>query len=246
MLDVTDSTFPFSRPTIEVRSFRAVKATSHQNLFLKSISNLTPDGLHQLIFTSNQTTATWTMKVVLPKISLTGLLSLTKAQFHSHYHPSLRYHNIAVGAIIFKRSTANPHKILLLRRAAHDSAFPNMFAIPGGHVEDVELNILHALKREVREETTMLVERVVVQIDPLSWVTEGPGRAEANGSITRFKNLQLSFVCDVKDDAFQIDPEEHSEGMWASKEETKKSIMSTGMRRVVENAFMWKQAHVGV
>lgn len=62
----------------------------------------------------------------------------------------------------------------------------------------------------------------------------------------RCTNLQIKFVCDVEGDAFQTDPEEHSEGMWADKEEAEKLDMSTGMRRVVESAFMWKQADVGV
>lgn len=122
------------------------------------------------------------MNAILPETSLTGLLSLSKVQFHSHYHPSLRYHNIAFGAIIFKRSIANTHKLLLLRRAAHDSAFPNMFAIPGGHIEDTDLNIVHGLKREVLEEKTMLVQRVIDQVDPISWVTVRPGQVEGKGS----------------------------------------------------------------
>ena len=119
-----------------------------------------------------------------------------------------------------------------------------MFSIPGGHVEDSDLNILHGLKREVFEETNMLVQRVLDQIDPLAWVTVRSVQAEDKATVSKLTNLQIMFVCDVKDDTLRVDPEEHSEGLWADKEEAEKLNMSTGMRRVVESAFMWKEADV--
>ena len=182
------------------------------------------------------------MKTIISKLPLTGLLSLTKAQYHSLYSSSPRYDEITVGAIIFKPSTVNTHNILLLKRAAHDSAFPNMFAVPGGHVEDTDLSIFQGLKREVFEETTMLVRGIIDQIDPLAWVTESPVQGAAEASVTRLTTLQLNFVCDVEEMTFQVDPEEHSVGVWADREEAGRLDMSTGMRRVVENAFKWKEA----
>ncbi len=184
------------------------------------------------------------MKAIVPKIPLSSLLSLTKTQFYSHCHPPLRYNNILVGAVLFQPSTAGTHKLLLLKRAAHDSAFPNLFAIPGGHVEDNDLSILHSLKREVFEETTMLVRDVVDQIELLAWVTEKPIEGKEMGLLKKFTSLQLNFVCDVEGWAFKVDPEEHSVGVWANKEEVGKLEMSTGMRKVVDNAFRWKAAVV--
>ena len=109
-------------------------------------------------------------------------------------------------------------------------------------MEGTDLSIFQGLKREVFEETTMLVRGVIDQIDPLAWVTEGPVQGEAEASVKRFTSLQLNFVCDVEGTAFQVDPEEHSEGVWADREEAERLDMSTGMKRVVENAFKWKEA----
>ncbi|KAF6222021.1 hypothetical protein HO133_001989 [Letharia lupina] len=184
------------------------------------------------------------MKTLVPRMPLTGLLSLTKAQFHAQYSPSLGYNNLTVGAIIFKPSTANTHRLLLLKRAAHDHAFPGMFAIPGGHVEDTDLSIFHGLKREVLEETTMLVQGIIDQIDPLVWVTTRSVQKGESNSVTKSRSLQITFVCEVEGLAFQVDPEEHSMGIWADREEAEKVVMSTGMRRVVENAFKWKEAEL--
>ena len=184
------------------------------------------------------------MEAIIPKIPLSSLLSLTKAHFCSHYHPPLRYNNILVGAVLFQPSTAGAHKLLLLKRAAHDPAFLNLFAIPGGHVEDNDQSILHSLKRELFEETTMLVGDVVDQIESLVWVTEKSIEGEGVSLVKKFTSLQLNFVCDVEGWAFRVDPEEHSVGVWADREEMEKLEMSTGMRKVVDNAFRWKAAVV--
>ncbi len=175
---------------------------------------------------------------------LSSLLSLNKAQFYSHYRPLFRYDNILVGGVLFQPSLAGTPKLLLLKRAAHDPAFPNLFAIPGGHVEDNDLSILHSLKREVFEETTMLVRDVIDQIRSLASVTEKPIEGKEMGLVKEFTSLQLNFVCDVEGWAFKVDPQEHSVGVWADREEAGKLEMSTGMRRVVDNAFRWKAAEV--
>lgn len=119
-----------------------------------------------------------------------------------------------------------------------------MFAIPGGHVEDSDPSIFHGLKREVLEETTMQVRGVIDQIDPLAWVTVGSVQREDRVSVQEFTSLQISFVCAVEGETFHVDPEEHSVGVWADREEAGKLDMSSGMRRVVENAFKWKEAVV--
>ena len=119
-----------------------------------------------------------------------------------------------------------------------------MFAIPGGHVEDTDLSIFHGLKREVFEETTMLVQDVIDQIDPLAWVTSRRTQEEEKLLESEFTSLQISFVCNVEGVTFQVDPEEHSMGVWADKEEAAKLDMSEGMREVVDNAFKWKEAEL--
>ncbi|CAF9921101.1 hypothetical protein IMSHALPRED_005081 [Imshaugia aleurites] len=119
--------------------------------------------------------------------------------------------------ITFKPSTESSSRLLLLKRAAHDPAFPNMFAIPGGHVEDTDLSIFHALKREVFEETTVSVQAVIDQIDPLAWVSLRSTQGKEKVSAPSLTNLQIPFICKVEGVTFQIDPEEHSAGVWADK-----------------------------
>lgn len=184
------------------------------------------------------------MEAAIPKMPLSGLLSLTKAQLHSQYPRSLRYDRIVVGAIIFQPSTTTGNRLLLLKRAAHDPAFPNMFAIPGGHVEDTDLSIFRGLKREVFEETTMSIQAVIDQVDPLAWVTLRRTQGTENVSESKYTSLQMSFVCNVEGVTFQVDPEEHSMGVWADREEAAKLEMSEGMRGVVDSAFKWKEAEL--
>ena len=107
-----------------------------------------------------------------------------------------------MGAIIFKFFAAGNHKLLLLKLAAHDPAFPNMFAIPGGHVEDSDKDILHALNREVLEETALVVRAVKDQIEPLACTTERPTSGNGDSAETGPRSVQLTFVCDVEGDVF--------------------------------------------
>ena len=182
------------------------------------------------------------MKVTIPNISLTALLSMTETQVKARCPPFRCFDNIVVGAIIFKSFAAGNNKLLLLKRAAHDPAFPNMFAIPGGHVEDSDKDILRALKREVLEETALVVRAVKDQIEPLAWTTERTTQGKDNNAETGPRSVQLMFVCDVEGDVFKVDPKEHSVGVWADEAEAEKLEMSEGMRKLVKNAFEWKKA----
>lgn len=75
---------------------------------------------------------TYMMKVTIPNMSLSALLSMTESHLKARCLSFRCFDNIVVGAIIFKFFAAGNHKLLLLKRAAHDPAFPNRFAIPGG------------------------------------------------------------------------------------------------------------------
>lgn len=91
-------------------------------------------------------------------LDLQTLLSLTKSQYCVKYpspagHP---YDKIIVGAVIFHPTCSHPAKILLLKRVASEEFYPNVFEIPGGHVEDTDADIFQALVREVHEETAVI------------------------------------------------------------------------------------------
>lgn len=95
-----------------------------------------------------------------------------------------RITNFCVGAAIFYNNY-----LLLVQRAAH-SSYPLHWELPGGGCEGSDASILEALKREVREDTGLLVEKVVGQILPAETFNTGWYR--------RMKVwLKVSFVIEV-------------------------------------------------
>lgn len=83
-------------------------------------------------------------------------------------HP---YDKIIVGDVIFHPTSSPPAKILLLKRAANEDFYDNVFEIPGGHIEDAYADIFQALVREVREETALSFDSVKVSIEPCAYFT---------------------------------------------------------------------------
>ncbi|KAJ5041261.1 uncharacterized protein L3040_005809 [Drepanopeziza brunnea f. sp. 'multigermtubi'] len=82
-------------------------------------------------------------------------------------HPG-RFAHLCVGALIFRRRApaGGPaqSQLLLLQRAATDHA-PGVWEVPGGGVEPAEdATVLHAVVREVFEETGLRVGRFVRQV----------------------------------------------------------------------------------
>ena len=97
------------------------------------------------------------------------ILSLTKAKYRlQHLSPSGQpFDKMVVGAIIFYPSHSNPPKILLLKRAAHETAFPNVFELPSGKVEDTDASLYDRLEREIREETDLSIASVQGMVEPM-------------------------------------------------------------------------------
>ena len=179
-----------------------------------------------------------------PESDLQALLSLTKHQYRSNQpspdgHP---YDNIIVGAVIFHPTSSPPAKILLLKRAADEDFYPNVFEIPGGHVEDTDANLFQALVRETREETALSVNSVKASIEQFSYSIEKTVKRGDEDVVMQKSSLQLNFVCEIAEDMFRVNPEEHSEGMWAAKDEVGGLQMTEAMRLVVEDAFRWKES----
>ncbi|KAL8918694.1 MAG: hypothetical protein Q9172_005323 [Xanthocarpia lactea] len=123
---------------------------------------------------------------------------------------------LATGAIVFSAS-----RILLLQRAPGDT-MPNRWETPGG-AYDNDQTILHAVARELWEET-MLVAR---SVGPM--VGEGYTFKTRSGKMVR----KLNFIVEVErrggdgdgdgDGNFEVRlrPEEHQGSVWATKEEVR-------------------------
>lgn len=176
-----------------------------------------------------------------PELELQALLSLTKSQYRLKYpSPAGRpYDKVVVGAVIF-HPTASPHaKILLLQRVATEDFYPNVFEIPGGHVEDTDPDIWKAVAREVHEETALSINSVKASIESFTYSTEKTIMRGEEEIVVQSSSLQLNFVCEITEDMFRVNPEEHSDGMWVAEDEVGSLMMTEEMRLVVKNAFRW-------
>ncbi|KAL8661494.1 MAG: hypothetical protein Q9202_005559 [Teloschistes flavicans] len=167
-----------------------------------------------------------------------------------------QYNRIACSAFIFApprssptTTTANtttttpppPPRLLMLHRAAHDTHYPSHWETPGGSAETTDPTLLHALAREVYEESALRVTRFVAPIgtgSPFTHVEPDDGPV--------YHGLKLSFVVEVAEigafdegkegvgegqgggegeEAYwkgipvRLDPEEHQGFAWATEEE---------------------------
>lgn len=170
-------------------------------------------------------------------------LGLNKSQCLSTYldESGKPYDKLVVGAIIFKQTTKTVPNILLLKRAAHEKHYPDIFEIPGGKIEDSDPTVLDAVKREIFEETGLEVFEVIGSAKPFSYILEKrfvENSAEVS-SVWR-SSLQMNFVCEVvAGTIFRVDPNEHSEGRFVGRGEPVALEVTEQMRLVVEDAFSW-------
>ncbi|MCJ1353212.1 MAG: hypothetical protein MMC33_003197 [Icmadophila ericetorum] len=182
-------------------------------------------------------------------------------------HPE--YACLAVGAFIFwsahhvttPSSVTNSSRLLLVKRAASETAFPNRWEVPGGSSEHSDPTILHSIAREVFEETGLRLARVVQQVgDGVEFTTGWTDKSQ--------RWLKLSFEIEVAEiepahcDFFSVnhnhineipvptsievslDPNEHQDYRWVSEEEIQNAgegeglqIMTEDQRAVMLEAF---------
>ncbi|KAI9777493.1 MAG: hypothetical protein M1816_004715 [Peltula sp. TS41687] len=118
----------------------------------------------------------------------------------------------------------------MIKRAASEEAFPNAWELPGGHVEESDETMRHAVTREVLEETGQVVEQVVGEIDEMAW--EGPTT-----------NVQLNYVVSVRaGQDVKLNPVEHSAWLWASQGDLHDLYMTPEMRVRLEEHFCLRRS----
>ncbi|KAF4625449.1 hypothetical protein G7Y89_g12718 [Cudoniella acicularis] len=86
-------------------------------------------------------------------------LQMTTAQYRAAYTSKTTgnpHDKIVTGGIII----LGP-KILLVKRAATEIYYPNMFEFPSGNVDETDASILHSLIREVMEEIGLIIATVL-------------------------------------------------------------------------------------
>lgn len=183
--------------------------------------------------------STW--QTLLLKTNTKSTLSLSKAQYLEAYASASGdpYDKLVVRAIIFDPKSIDS-KILLIKRAAHETILPNMFKVAGSKVDNSDTTILDGLKREVMEETAMKIQNVNEIAESFCYAIE---KTIKQGKVEEFvqkTSLHLYFFCEVADAIFRVDPSEHSEGLWATRDEVLGLGMTEEMRFVVEDAFKWE------
>ncbi|KAK3377475.1 NUDIX hydrolase domain-like protein [Podospora didyma] len=142
---------------------------------------------------------------------------------------------LATGAIVFDRpSTETDPKILLIRRAPHDSK-PLLWETPGGGCDDTDESVLHSCARELKEEAGLEASVVGVVVPcPRASAEENSKIAEVEAEwgqnlggqffFTRKGKLvcKFYFVVEVKpDQEVMVDPKEHVAHVWATEEEVR-------------------------
>lgn len=140
-----------------------------------------------------------------------------------------------VGVIIFRpatisTSTSKP-QILLVRRSPDEDSFPNIWEIPGGHVEPGE-TVLQSLQRETFEETGLVIEKVVGEVARMEWELEKSGE----------KKVKFNYAVPVQEpNHILLNPEEHTEWMWVGEEQIEGLALTSEMEKVVRDALAFSE-----
>lgn len=148
------------------------------------------------------------------------------------------YDKIVVGAATLQ-SSETP-RILLLKRAAHEPYFPNVFELPSGKVDPGDPSLEHALVREVYEETGLHVTEILTELKPMIYTTEKTIVNDTAREILVTKSaIQLNYVVSVSDGEVKLSADEHSESCWASERELGELDITEAMKSVIGEAFEW-------
>jgi len=107
---------------------------------------------------------------------------------------------VVVGAII-QSAVSEKTELLLLERVA-DDFMGGLVELPSGGVDSGE-DLVVALKREVREETGLVVESIERYVGSFDY-TSGSGK----------KARQFNFVVTVQEEEVQLNPQEHQRYYW--------------------------------
>ncbi|KAI1105647.1 NUDIX hydrolase domain-like protein [Jackrogersella minutella] len=119
-------------------------------------------------------------------------------------HP--KFDGIAVGAFVF-----NPDgKLLLVQRAAHDS-LPSLWEIPGGACDFEDESLLHAVARELWEESGLYAKSIVTLVGE-----SRPFFVRGNRRMCKY-----SFLTEVEGYEVALDPNEHQAFLWVTEEEAR-------------------------
>ncbi|CAJ2506802.1 Uu.00g079880.m01.CDS01 [Anthostomella pinea] len=140
--------------------------------------------------------------------SIAAFKQTLRAYLDAHPEPEgITLDGIAVSAFVF-----NPEgKLLLVQRAVHDS-MPEKWEVPGGASDFEDGSLLHAVVRELWEESGLRATAV------------GKAIAVDDRFTTKRRNLQMrkfSFMVSVEGYHVKLDDNEHQKFSWVSEDEAR-------------------------
>ncbi|KAK2068127.1 hypothetical protein P8C59_002790 [Phyllachora maydis] len=134
---------------------------------------------------------------------------------------------VATGALVF---SADGRRLLLVQRAAHDS-MPLRWEVPGGACDAAaDATVLHGLARELREETGLVLRRVVRALPR-------PAHVFATRRGLRVAKFYFHVHVDPAVPAVTLDPDEHVGFVWAAEDECRARSLVTPAGETVELVF---------
>lgn len=137
----------------------------------------------------------------------------------THY-PSGPYSGAATSALVFD----DQDRVLLLRRAAHDS-MPGLWEPPGGAADEEDGSLLVAAARELWEEAGLVATRA------RRVVSEGADKAPGSMIVNRtgtVRWVRFAFEVEVAAGEVENDPNEHDAVRWATEEEVRGASVGPG------------------
>ncbi len=123
-----------------------------------------------------------------------------------------------VGGALFRDG-----KLLMVKRTKDRILWPNLWEIPGGKVEGNESDE-EALIREFVEETRLEI-KIIKKYNGFYYKYDGKDAIESD------------FIIEADTFDVKIDPNEHTEYRWITKDELKSLEISPDMRKSIEKAF---------
>jgi mutator protein MutT len=119
----------------------------------------------------------------------------------------------------------NAGKLLVVKRTPERVLWPNLWEIPGGRVEKGETDE-KALRREFEEETGLKVE-VFRHYHQFEYSYDGVAAVENDFIVTSSSGYKI-----------RLDPREHTEYRWVSRDDLKSLEISPDMRKSIETSFI--------
>ncbi len=123
------------------------------------------------------------------------------------YSKSNKLHIVAVTAVIRRPEDG---RYLVVKRAPHEIAFPNMWTFPGGKVEDNQ-TIWEALREEVEEEVGLQLREEKIPLKDAAFIRPD------NQTVKVF-----SYLCEVEDSSQVKLEDDFTDYKWVTMEELKK------------------------